>query len=320
MPVVGCRVVNGRDLLLLEELPGAANRRRYRAFDRRAGRGGAERRLLILPRDAASRQHVEMVERASRYDTLFATIRDFQVMPDELVIVMDWVTGPTLRDYLTEVVMGRVARPSIREAYRLGRSLAHRVSRLHRRSFLVHGDLNPANLIYHRDSGQLVLIDFGSAWGIEQSLAHDAGDGIRPVYSAPETFETHAVRQEFADQFVVSLLTYQMLTLKVPYEGYGGAAGKPQHRDDIESTWIPPSQLHPDRSRMPRVVYERLDRALERGLKLKPGERFPTSQAWLNELDAVWHIMNHPNLSQGINEWVGQWIETITSWLPWGSK
>ena len=311
IPVIGRRTVNGRTYLVLEELGATPDRLRFRVFDPNSGIHGEERRLLVLPRNATSERHLKLLQRARHHDNLYAQILDLERHHREMSIVMDWVPGPTLDAYLTGVSRGQCERPSLREAYRLGRNLAHGLRRLHRKSFVVHGDLNPENLILHRDSGRLVLIDFGSAWGLETSTHRGPGDGNRSIYTAPELINGEQTPQEFADQFVATLILYQLLTLVVPYEGLGGKAGWPQHRDEMADSLLPPSGLHPDFQRVPGAIRDGVDRVVMRGLSLSVAARYPTSQAWLDDLDRLWFLMNEPQQRGGQNDRVSKWISTM---------
>ena len=315
LPVIGHRSVNGRRYLLLQELGSSGHGGRFRVFDPSAGLHGEQRRLLIMPRNRESEIQLRVLQRTRRHDHLFAHILDLQRCRDEFLVIMDWVPGPTLRHYLTEVKACRVERPSVRETFRLGRDLARNLCKLHRLSFAVHGDLHPENLILHRDSSRLVLIDFGSAWGLETSARRFPGDGLRSIYSAPELHDNGSAPQEFADQFVATLIFYEMLTLVVPYEGLGGKAGWPEHRDEMFSLLVPPSKLHPQFLQVPVAVRDGIDRLVARGLAFSTTERYPTSRAWLEDLDRVWFSMNEPIQRGGINDRVSYWIARIAAWL-----
>jgi serine/threonine protein kinase len=315
LPVIGRRSVNGRTYLLLEELSASGHGGRFRAFDQSAGLHGEQRRLLVIPRNGYADRQLRVLQRTRRHDHLFAHILDLQRCRNEYLVVMDWVPGPTLRTYLTEVRAGRVERPSVREAFRLGRDLARNLSKLHRLSFVVHGDLHPGNLILQRDSSRLVLIDFGSAWCLESSARRLLGDGLQSVYSAPEMHDAGQSPLEFADQFVATLILYEMLTLVVPYEGLGGKAGWPEHREELADLLVPPSKLHPHFDQVPAAVRDGINCLAARALSLSPSQRYPTNNAWLAEYDRVWFAMNRPSEPSGFNDRVSKWIAQLASWV-----
>jgi len=284
---------------------------RFQAFDPTAGLNGEFRRLMILPRNPESERHLRILQRLRRQETLFARIIDLERRRNDLLIVMDWIPGLTLKAYLTEVRDGRLPRPSVREAFRLGRDLARNLCKLHRYSFVVHGDLSPENLILQRDSSRLVLIDFGAAWALESSKQTRDGDGLRPIYSAPELKDASLTPQEFSDQFVATMLLYELLTLVVPYEGLGGTAGWPQHREEMVDLLVPPRKLHPDFERVTTAVRDGVDRVVARGLAFSPVDRFPTDAAWLQSLDQVWSAINEQPIRGGVNDFVAKWIARV---------
>ena len=311
MPVIGQETVNGRVYLLLKELSTRIHGARFMAFDPNAGLRGELRRLLVLPRSPESVRQLHILQRLRQHENLFAQIIDLERRRKDLLIVMDWVQGPTLEAYLTEVKEGRFPRPGVREAFRIGRDLARNLCKLHRKSFVVHGDLNPENLILNRGSGRVVLIDFGSSWAIESSKQIREGDGLRAIYSAPEMEGDSQTPLEFSDQFVATLLMYEMLTLVIPYEGLGGKAGWSQHRDEMAGTLVPPSTLHKDFQFVTAAIRKGIDQIVLRGLSFSPTDRFSSNVAWLEALDQVWAAINEQPMRYGINETVSKWVGKI---------
>ena len=121
LPVIGRQTVNGRGYLLLKELTTRVHGGRFQVFDPRAGLHGELRRLIVLPRSPESVRQLSVLQRLRQHENLFAQIIDLERRRDDILIVMDWVPGPTLKAYLTEVREGRFPRPGVREAFRLGR-------------------------------------------------------------------------------------------------------------------------------------------------------------------------------------------------------
>ena len=101
---------------------------------------------------------------------------------------MTWVWGTNLRELLRSVRSGELPRPSVPEVVRLARGLAHGLSHYHRRANVVHGDVSPANLIVTSATKNLVLVDFGSAWPVEQTATKESGDGFTLPYAAPNVW------------------------------------------------------------------------------------------------------------------------------------
>lgn len=111
------------------------------------------------------------------------TIFEIQDAEDKSFIVMEYLKGMSLKDYI------RKKNPSYKEILRLFKSAAEGFSHIHKKGIL-HRDIKPANLFVTED-GELKIIDFGIAkWaddkdGVETSMHHFIGSLL---YSAPEVF------------------------------------------------------------------------------------------------------------------------------------
>lgn len=284
-PVIDRMTIGRRTYLILERL-GHAGRQRYLAFDPHAGPGGDLRALLVLPQAPEAFRHVRILK--SRSSDSFPRILEYRQQGEELLLVLNWIQGKDLQSYLDEVRRGSRPQPSATEALRLGRGLAHGVSQLHRWGATVHGDIKPANLILAPPpSSRLVLVDFGSAWTAEKTIGREEGDGISAAYSAPELQQGAAFVDHRADQFSVSVVLYELLTLALPYDGLGGKAGRPEFASRMRDKLVPPSEVSPDRGKLPRHIWNSIDRLLHTGLQFEPDGRYPTPSAWLDEIDAV---------------------------------
>ena len=175
------------------------------------------------------------------------------------------------------------------------RGLAHGLSHYHRRANVVHGDVSPANLIVTSGTKNLVLVDFGSAWPVEQSATKEIGDGITLPYAAPERIARHASEDFRADVFSLSVVAYELLTLEIPFDGAGGQAGIPAFVANFAPSFVAPSTLiSPQAARLPARAMELLDEHFRIGLALHPDGRFATRREWL----AAWDRL-HLELQKG---------------------
>ncbi len=236
--------------LLLEQLA-SPPRCRYRAFDPRLREF---RTLLCLPADAVGRKHLAALRRASTSNDSLPKIIDSVKDGDEHWLVLTWVNGLDVREYLKRIRSGRTARPSSREVIRLLRGLAHGLRHLHNNCQLIHGDQQPANIILQSRPTRLVTIDFGSAWLREASSMRDSGDGMSAVYAPPELQGNETLVDFRGDQFSASLIAYELLTLKIPYADLGGKAGLPVLIDRVGIQLVSPSKHSPDAARLPKSV------------------------------------------------------------------
>jgi serine/threonine protein kinase len=285
--VLGRLVLEGRTYLILDEHR-ALNRVRYTAFDPKVGSHGALRSIHELPDSKATRQYVQVLQRTSGKNHNLPHIIDCQIRRNRKVVylVLDWVDGIDLARYIEAMKAGRSNRISATESFRLFRGLAHGVSQLNRLD-VVHGDLKPANLILQKDPTRLVMIDFGNAWLVERTVRRALGDGHDEFYAAPELRQLEPLVDFRSDQFSATLIFYELLTFKIPYEALGGRAGEPEYRPRVEALYRAPSELSPDRKILLPLVWEGIDRLVKTGLSLDRDKRYPNRRSWLKDVDAV---------------------------------
>ncbi len=101
---------------------------------------------------------------------------------DSLMIIMEWIPGKTLEEYVRE--SGPASEDQVTG---WGLQLASILKDLHGRNPpLLHLDLKPANIILH-PSGKLYLIDFGAALGGDVHAMGETYLGT-PAYAAPEQY------------------------------------------------------------------------------------------------------------------------------------
>lgn len=284
-PVLDRLSIGKSRYLILEHL-GSAGRKRYRAWDPDAGGDGDLRAILDLPRSPASEQHLRVLKTLSRDNENLPAIENYRAQGERTLIALEWVRGPTLEQYLQEVRNREHPRPSPFMAFRLVRGLAHGLSRLHRRWQIIHADLKPANLILTRNS-RLVTIDFGSAWMAVNTLGREEGDGRNAAYAPPELQSAGEFADSRADQFSLSVILYELLTLQLPYDQLGGKAGRPGFIKQMAGTLRKPSTLNSKLKTLPKSVWQGIDRITTTGLALDPDGRYPTPEAWLQDLNEV---------------------------------
>lgn len=273
--------VRGRLFLVLKRIA-PIPRERLLVCDPSAGM--QLRLMLRLPNDDATTQHLSVLKDLNNRH--LPQIHEFERTANNTLIVLSYTTGIDLDQYLRRIESGQVRAPTPTHAVRLIHGIANSLTTLHRHARIIHGDLKPANLVITRKPSHLSLIDFGSAWPIERTGFRHFGDGFSPAYAAPEQQSATQAVDERADQFAASVLLYQMLTLKVPYDGLGGQAGLPRFFD-ARNVPVPPSELAVHPRHLPVKLRRRVDNVVLQGLALDPSQRFQTSGAWLDALRAV---------------------------------
>ncbi|MFV8819031.1 protein kinase domain-containing protein [Haliea sp. E17] len=192
-----------------------------------------------------------------------------------LYYLTEYVSGITLSRWMLEN-----PRPQVEEAVYLIEQIAKGVRAFHRRETL-HQDLKPDNILIDRN-GQVKLVDFGACrvGGISEissPLERDIALGTA-TYSAPEyTLGTRPGYQ--SDQFALAVISYEMLTGKLPF---GGKLENCKTRRDYLATHYTESYRY-----NPHIPHW-LDGALRKGLRFQPERRHGDVMEFAHEL-------RHPN-------------------------
>ncbi len=280
-PYLERRRIGRRDYYLLERI-GGPFRERFRAYDPRSGPGGSDFLIQRWPAGPRTDQQLRLWRRLK--DDSLPRVVEWQRDNNQLDVVLTWIEGLPLAEYLQHIQCGR--RPAIDpgQALRLIHGLANAVCKLHHHQQVAHGDIQPANVIITSHASRLTLIDFGSGWTTQATVDRHEGDGHHPSYAAPE-LQTHSTPVGFfADQFSVSVLCYELLTGKIPYGGLGGKAGRPEFIERAERSLQKPSEVSEACAALPKSLRCRLDEVVVRGLALDPAKRYPNRHVWLDEL------------------------------------
>jgi serine/threonine-protein kinase len=191
----------------------------YRADDTQLKRTVAIKRLVGPPDQIGAGRLLKEAQRASALNhPHIAGVYDVFSMENELLLVMEFVDGMTLRE--------RMKRPmSVAEFCAIGVQCTEALTAAHA-SGILHGDLKPANIMLTRE-GQVKVCDFGlarrlptSTGAAETTTTTQHGIAGTPAYLAPEAVLEHPL-DERADIFSLGVVFYQMLALRNPFVADG---------------------------------------------------------------------------------------------------
>jgi len=172
----------------------------------------AERRAAVL-REARRASQVN--------DRRIAAIHDVLDLGDELLIVMEFVDGETLRARLHEPL-------AIDEFWDLSRQCVEALAAAHGNG-VIHRDVKPENFMITRDR-EVKILDFGIAWRTPRAAGPAAeaaatetteinrGPAGTPLYMAPEAHYGGRI-DERTDIFSLGAVFYEMLTARHPFAG-----------------------------------------------------------------------------------------------------
>ena len=217
------------------------------------------------PADAIERFRREARLGASLNHRNLVTTYDAIVEDDEVMIVMEYVPGPSLAEALREGPL----EPA--RAVGVLRDVAAALDDAHSHGVL-HRDVKPANILLAPD-GRAMLADLGVATAVESTKITIAGGVIgTAAYLAPEQFDGGKTT-EASDVYALAAVAYEMLAGRraragrTPLEIARAAAAGPADLRELDPT-------------IPEAVAE----ALCRGMATEPHDRPHTAGALAAEV------------------------------------
>jgi serine/threonine-protein kinase len=242
-----------------------------------ARQGSLDRQVAVkalLPRYAGDRKAVARFKRESRamagcpHPGIVSVYSVGETESGIPFFVMEYVEGETLAQRLA-----RKGKLSLQETARIVTSVSEALTYAHERG-LIHRDVKPANVLIERRTGRSLLSDFGvakSRSGRETTLTLTGTGEIvgSPEYLSPEQAES-GVTGARSDQYSLAVMTYEMLTGRLPFEG-----PDPQDfiRQHVEETPIWLLQVEPS---LPLEV----SKVVDRGLMKEPETRYSSAEAF----------------------------------------
>jgi predicted Ser/Thr protein kinase len=187
-----------------------------------------------------------------------------------LYFAMKYVEGRSLADVLRQ----RKALPiptvtGVLEA--VGAALAYAHSR-----GVVHRDIKPANILIDRQ-GVVLVSDFGIARAASDDTITQSGAVVgTPQYMSPEQCAGKRVGPA-SDQYSLGVVGFEMLTGRTPFDAESAIALLQQHIS------APPPKLGPLRQDAPADLV----RVIERTMRKKPEERFPSLTAFTEAIELI---------------------------------
>ncbi|MDB4989223.1 MAG: sps1B [Myxococcaceae bacterium] len=203
------------------------------------------------------------------------SVIDFGVH-DEPYIVMDFVTGETLRDLMDKQ---RVA-PA--RAVHITRQILAGLAHAHGQG-VIHRDIKPGNIMVGEATGvgdHVRIFDFGLAKLHDPAVAGEQSTAATvigtPAYMAPEQTRAEAIDAR-ADLYAVGVLLFELLTGQKPFVGEDAYAVIRMQREVL------PVKV---RSLAP-AISEELEQVVWKALEKDRDKRFQSSAEFVAALDAV---------------------------------
>ncbi len=181
--------------------------------------------------------------------------------------VMKYLEGRPLK----EMIAQRGPLP-LDEVVQLVRQLASALDYAHQQN-LVHRDVKPGNVIVGPD-GHATLTDFGLAKVVESMKLTASGETIGTLeYMAPE--QARGETSPASDIYSLGVMTYEMLTGRLPFQGTNQATLLYQHLHE------PPPPLH----RWNPTVPPEVEQVVLKAMAKEPAQRYATAGEMARELE-----------------------------------
>jgi serine/threonine-protein kinase len=241
------------------------------AEDTLLGREVALKRVYSTgdPQGALRLKREALVGASLNHPNLVA-VYDAETQDDgDVVIVMEYVEGQTLRDVLQQG--GRLTQ---RRAVEIVIDMCAALEYSHRAG-IVHRDIKPGNAMISRE-GAVKVMDFGIARAVAEStstVTQTAAVMGTAQYLSPEQARGDKVDAR-SDVYSTGVLLYELLTGRPPFRGDSPVAVAYQH---VREDPTPPSDLEPD-------LGPQVDAVVMKALAKNPANRYQSAAEMSDDL------------------------------------
>ena len=222
-------------------------------------------------------------------------VYDVSVSDNLQYIVMEYVDGMTLREYLNERGGKLTSRETVHFISQILKALDHA-----HRNGVVHRDIKPQNIML-LDNGQLRMMDFGIARVSRAENQLTGGKAMGSVhYISPEQAKGEETDRK-SDIYSVGVMMYEMLSSKLPFDA-----------DDVVEVALKqisdqPKSLQELNPTIPRGLVEITEKAMAK----LPANRYASAAEMLDALNAFvdnpaitfnYHYITEPVPEKAVND------------------
>ncbi|MBE6900196.1 MAG: serine/threonine protein kinase [Ruminococcaceae bacterium] len=179
-------------------------------------------------------------------------MRDVFSENQSVYIVMEYVEGQTLKDYVKQ----NGNKLPMSTVLKLLEPVMDALEQVHAHN-LIHRDISPDNIMVGPD-GRVTLLDLGAARQISADGGHSLTVNVKHGYAPMEQYQTHGEQGPWTDIYALCATIYRLITGKVPPSAADRA---------LDDGLIRPSVLGTD-------ITEEQEKVLLKGLAVRSAERY----------------------------------------------
>lgn len=207
---------------------------------------------------------------ASLSHTNIVSIYDVGKEEDQEYIVMEFVDGRNLKEYIKEH-----APLPLDKSIDIAKQICDALDHAHKHQ-IIHRDIKPHNILITED-GRVKVTDFGIARAASAATVTHTGTIVGSVhYFSPEQARGE-VTNEQSDLYSLGIILYEMVTGSLPYDGESPISIALKHMNEEPK---PPSQINP-------AVAKNLEHVILRAIAKYPSERYANAQEFKQDLIRV---------------------------------
>ena len=187
-------------------------------------------------------------------------VRNFFQCNNTAYIVMEFLRGQTLRDYLKQ--HGTL---SAREAYGLLLPIMRSLGKVHKKD-VIHRDISPDNIMLAQNG--VKLLDFGAARESLSQNTHELTVMMKPGYTPEEQYSKRGKQGPWTDIYALCATIYKCITGKTPLDAISRRT---------------------EAIKLPSELGARIDKSFEavlmKGLAVAPEDRYQSMEALMADFD-----------------------------------
>ena len=155
---------------------------------------------------------MEEAQGVSQFDDLdgIVTVKDFFFENTTAYMVMEYLDGITLKEYLRE----QGGKISGEQALEYMKPILEALQKVHEAG-MIHRDISPDNIILTKD-GKIKLIDFGSARAFARDENQTFTIMLKHGYAPPEQYQSKGKQGPWTDVYGICATLYKMITGEIP--------------------------------------------------------------------------------------------------------